>query len=63
MQSVNVELTQDEINSLAGLLDVAIKSTGLQGARIAVALIEKIERSIQVSQQAAQSRHVEVTKD
>lgn len=63
MQAVKVELTQDEINNLAGLLDVAVKATGLQGARIAVALIEKIERSIQASQQTVQSQYVEVTKD
>ncbi len=43
---VNVTFTQDELNSLAALLDAAVKATGLQGARAAIPLIDKLEQAV-----------------
>ena len=45
-KTINVEFNQDEINALAQLLDASVKATGLQGARIALPLLGKIEAAI-----------------
>lgn len=45
-KTVNVEFNQDEISALAQLLDASVKATGLQGARIALPLLGKIEAAI-----------------
>jgi hypothetical protein len=41
---LTITFTQDELNALASLLDVAVKATGIQGARAALPLIEKLEK-------------------
>jgi hypothetical protein len=43
---LNVTFTQDELNSLAALLDTAVKATGIQGARAALPIIDKLERAV-----------------
>ncbi len=43
---LTVTFTQDELNSLAALLDAAVKATGLQGARTALQLIDKLEKAV-----------------
>ena len=40
---MKVELTNDELNALAGMLDLAVKSGGLQVAKKAVHLLAKLE--------------------
>ena len=42
---LNITFTQEELNALASLLDVAVKATGIQGARAALPLIEKLEKA------------------
>ena len=43
MNTVTITLSQDEITALAGLLDAAVKATGIQGAKAAVPLRPKVK--------------------
>ena len=43
---VTVKYTQDELNLLGQLLDTAVKATGLQGAKAALPLLEKLEAAV-----------------
>jgi predicted DNA-binding transcriptional regulator YafY len=43
---LTVTFTQDELTALASLLDIAVKATGLQGARAALPLIDKLEKAV-----------------
>jgi hypothetical protein len=38
-----IELNKEEANALIALLDVAVKTTGLQGAEAALLLFKKIQ--------------------
>jgi isocitrate lyase len=40
---ITIELTAQEIQNLGILLDAAVKATGIQGGKIAVPIIEKLE--------------------
>lgn len=44
--TVNIAFTQNELNALGALLDAAVKATGLQGAKAAVPLFEKLEAAV-----------------
>lgn len=46
MNSVIVEFTQEDLNLLTALLDAAVKATGLQGAKPALAIMAKLESAI-----------------
>ncbi len=43
---ISISFDQNELNSLAALLDVAVKASGLQGARAALPLIDKLEKAV-----------------
>lgn len=43
---VTVSFTQEDLNTIAALLDTAVKASGLQGARAALPIIEKLERAV-----------------
>ena len=43
---ISVTFSQDELNALGALLDVAVKASGLQGAKVAVPLIAKLEAAV-----------------
>ena len=43
---VSVSFSQEELNALASLLDVAVKASGIQGARAALPIIDKLERAV-----------------
>lgn len=43
---LTISFSQDELNALAALLDTAVKATGLQGARAALPLIDKLEAAV-----------------
>ena len=43
---VNITFSQDELNSLGALLDVAVKASGLQGAKPALAILAKLEEAV-----------------
>ena len=43
---LTVTFTQEELNSLGALLDVAVKASGLQGARAALPIIDKLEKAV-----------------
>jgi len=43
---INLTLSQDEVQALAGLLDVAVKATGIQGAKAAVPIFAKLEAAV-----------------
>lgn len=43
---LTVTFTQEELNALGSLLDVAVKASGIQGARAALPIIDKLERAV-----------------
>lgn len=43
---LNLPLSQEEIHSLAMLLDVAVKATGIEGAKKALPLMAKLEQAV-----------------
>ena len=43
---LTITFTQEDLNSLSALLDVAVKASGIQGARAALPLIDKLERAV-----------------
>jgi len=43
---LTVTFTQEELSALASLLDVAVKATGIQGARAALPIIDKLEKAV-----------------
>ena len=46
MNGINVSFTQDELNALGQLLDAATKATGLQGAKLALPILAKLEAAV-----------------
>jgi hypothetical protein len=40
---VKLELTKEELETLAGLVDVAVKSMGLRSVLVAAPIVEKLE--------------------
>ena len=47
---ITLNLTTEEANALGALLDAAVKATGIQGAKAAVVLFEKLEAAAKASQ-------------
>jgi len=43
---ITIELTQDELTALAGLLDAGVKATGLQGVKHAASILTKLESAV-----------------
>ena len=43
---INVTFDQNELNALGQLLDVAVKATGIQGAKAALAIMDKLEAAV-----------------
>lgn len=52
---ITVTFTQEELNALGALLDAAVKSTGLQGAKAAVTLFEKLEAAVAEANKPAET--------
>lgn len=52
MNTVNVSLTSEELNALTALLDIAVKASGIQGIRPALAIIDKLEQSVKIANAA-----------
>lgn len=46
MNTVTLTLTQDELTALAGLLDLGVKASGLQGVKSAAAILTKLEAAV-----------------
>jgi hypothetical protein len=44
--TVNISLNSSELQALGALLDAAVKATGMQGAKAAVPLYEKLEAAV-----------------
>lgn len=44
---ITIQLTEQELQALAGLLDAAVKSLGLRAVRDATSLLEKLEQATQ----------------
>ena len=42
---MTIELTKDEANALVGLIDLAVKSGGLQVANAALVIMKKVEEA------------------
>lgn len=49
MNSVTVTFTQEELNAISALLDMAVKAQGLQAARAALVIMGKLEHAVQVA--------------
>ena len=47
---MTIELTNEEANALGALLDAAVKATGIQGAKAAVVIFEKLEQAAKKAQ-------------
>jgi hypothetical protein len=43
---ISISFDQNELNALASLLDVAVKASGIQGARAALPIIDKLEKAV-----------------
>jgi hypothetical protein len=56
---ITLTLTEEKAQALIDLLDVAVKSGGLQVARPAVVLTEDIVQAIKASKEAAKSSQAE----
>lgn len=44
--TVNIDFNSSELQALGALLDAAVKATGMQGAKAAVPLYEKLEAAV-----------------
>lgn len=47
---ITLNLTNEEANALGALLDAAVKATGIQSAKAAVILFEKLEQAAKAAQ-------------
>ena len=45
---MKIELTNEEANALANLLDVAVKATGIRSANAALVIFQKLEAAAKV---------------
>ena len=43
---LTVTFTQQDLDALSALLDIAVKATGIQGARAALPIIDKLEKAV-----------------
>lgn len=46
MNTVKIELSQEELNALGALLDAAVKALGMQAAKPALAIMAKLEAAV-----------------
>lgn len=44
--TVSIDFNSSELQALGALLDAAVKATGMQGAKAAVPLFEKMEKAV-----------------
>lgn len=51
MSSINIEFTQEDLNALGQLLDIAVKASGIQGAKPALAILAKLEEAVAAANQ------------
>lgn len=49
---ITIELDQQELQSLAGMLDAAVKAMGLSSVKAAAPLLEKLEAAVAVANAA-----------
>lgn len=59
--TITLELSNDELTALAGLLDAGVKAAGLQGVKSAAALLIKLEEA--VAKTNAQIEEPKTTKE
>lgn len=46
MNTVTITLNNEELQALAGLLDLGVKASGLQGVKQAAAILTKLEAAV-----------------
>jgi hypothetical protein len=51
MTKVEVAFDQADLSALAALLDAAVKATGMEGAKLAVPIFDKINAAVQAANQ------------
>lgn len=51
MNTITIEFTQEDLNSLGQLLDIAVKASGIQGAKPALAILAKLEEAVAAANQ------------
>lgn len=53
--TVKLELSQEELQALAGLIDAGVKAMGLQAARPAAVLLGKMEEAVAAANAAQEA--------
>lgn len=51
MNTITIEFTQEDLNTLGQLLDIAVKASGIQGAKPALAILAKLEEAVSAANQ------------
>lgn len=51
MNTITIEFTQEDLNALGQLLDIAVKASGIQGAKPALAILAKLEEAVAAANQ------------
>ena len=51
MNTITIEFTQEDLNTLGQLLDIAVKASGIQGAKPALAILAKLEEAVAAANQ------------
>lgn len=53
---IKLELTNEELTSLAGLLDAGVRSSGLRAVKEAASLLSKLEAAVELANLAQQPK-------
>jgi hypothetical protein len=53
---IQIELTQDEVKTLATLIDAAVRHSGIQAVRPAVQIIDKMDAALAASKKVQQQK-------
>jgi hypothetical protein len=53
---IQIELTQDEVKTLATLIDAAVRHSGIQAVRPAVQIIDRMDAALAAAAKAEQQK-------
>jgi hypothetical protein len=56
---IKIELTQDELSALAGLIDAGVKTLGLASVKQAASLLAKLEQAVAEANKQPTSQETE----
>ena len=55
--TITIELNQEELNSLIGLLDAGVKAAGLNSVKLAAHIVGKLEEAVAEVNKEAEQAH------